>query len=137
IVCRDLWTALQQGRASSDESRKSAVVDRTLQAYYETAISRAAGKRFWRRLLLREWFEKNLITPAGTRGNVYLNPETREAAGTSAALVKALGAEHLLSMERRAGSEWYELTHDRFIRPILDSNRRWRRETLKQAAALT
>ena len=39
-------------------------------------------------------------------------------------------------MERRAGSEWYELTHDRFIRPVLDSNRRWRRETLKQGAAL-
>ena len=75
IVCRNLWSALQEGRASSDEIRKYADVDRTLQAYYENAISRAAGSRFWRRPLLREWFEKNLVTPAGTRGNVYLNPE--------------------------------------------------------------
>ena len=136
IVCRNLWSALQEGRASSDEIRKYADVDRTLQSYYENALSRAAGSRFWLRPLLREWFEKNLVTPAGTRGNVYLNPETGKAAGTSVAVIKVLEAEHLLRMERRAGSEWYELTHDRFIRPVLDSNRRWRRESLKQGAAL-
>jgi hypothetical protein len=41
------------------------------------------------------------------------------------AVVEELVNRHLIRGEQRGGARWYELTHDRFIQPILDSNQRW------------
>ena len=43
-----------------------------------------------------------------------------------------LESHHLIRGEQRAGARWYELTHDRFIRPIQKSNTNWRVAMLKQ-----
>jgi hypothetical protein len=41
-------------------------------------------------------------------------------------VVHVLAAQHLIRPEVRSGSRWYELTHDRFIRPIQKSNLEWK-----------
>ena len=40
-------------------------------------------------------------------------------------VVDVLEAQHLIRPEVRSGSRWYEMTHDRFIRPIQKSNMEW------------
>ena len=35
---------------------------------------------------------------------------------------------HLIRKEWRSGSPWYEITHDRLIQPIKNSNKTWRYE---------
>jgi hypothetical protein len=42
--------------------------------------------------------------------------------------VDVLVAKFLLRAEVKSGGTWYELVHDRFIEPILQSNREWREE---------
>lgn len=83
----------------------------------------------WR---LRNWFERELITPAGTRGLVYRGPKA--TGGVPNAAVDTLESNHLIRAEQRAGARWYELTHDRFIQPIQTSNVNWRTAKLKRIA---
>ena len=40
-------------------------------------------------------------------------------------LIDILQENYLIRREWRSGSQWYKLTHDRFIGPIKDSNRKW------------
>jgi hypothetical protein len=49
----------------------------------------------------------------------------RSPALDSAAAVDVLENVHLVRGEWRAGARWYELTHDRLIEPIRESNRKW------------
>ena len=74
---------------------------------------------------LRDWFEQQMITPAGTRGTVFRGSGT--TGGILNQAVEVLDSRHLIRRDSRAGAEWYELTHDRFIEPILASNARWRK----------
>jgi hypothetical protein len=83
----------------------------------------------WR---LRNWFERELITPAGTRGLVYRG--SKATGGVPNAAIDTLESNHLIRAEQRAGARWYELTHDRFIRPIQTSNINWRTTKLKRIA---
>ncbi|MBE7556116.1 MAG: hypothetical protein HS126_34110 [Anaerolineales bacterium] len=83
----------------------------------------------WR---LRNWFERELITPAGTRGLVYRG--SKATGGVPNAAVDTLESNHLIRAEQRAGARWYELTHDRFIQPIQTSNVNWRTAKLKRIA---
>jgi hypothetical protein len=39
---------------------------------------------------------------------------------------------HLIRSEWRDGARWYELTHDRLIKPIKDSNRAWKMDLTRQ-----
>jgi len=72
---------------------------------------------------LRTWFGEELITPEQTRGTV--SQGQTEASGISVPMVQALDRIHMVRSETRAGARWYELTHDRLIKPILKSNQDW------------
>jgi tetratricopeptide (TPR) repeat protein len=54
--------------------------------------------------------------------------------------VETLAREHVIRAEPRAGVRWYEITHDRLIQPIRDSNRSWnsrrRRRLVRWALAV-
>jgi WD40 repeat protein len=78
---------------------------------------------------MRQWFERQLITPAGTRSIVFR--DTTHTADLPNQVVDFLEDRHLIRGEWRAGSRWYELTHDRFIEPIQGANEAWR--TQRQA----
>src|SRR5206468_2128083 len=87
--------------------------------------------------VMRRWFKDVLITPAGTRATVFRG-ET-ETGGLPNAVVDLLENLHLVRPEMRGSARWYELTHDRFLEPIREANRKWRRERereLQQAQAL-
>jgi hypothetical protein len=98
--------------------------DEALQLFYETAIDSTVRSQQVDEEELRTWFEARLITPSGTRGLVFQSRDGSD--GISNNVIAALETQHLIRPEIRSGSRWYELTHDRFIRPIQKSNLAWR-----------
>ena len=73
---------------------------------------------------IRKWCEKKLITPNGTRALVYLTGISSEDEVDSSVIV-SLESNHLIREVWLSGARWYELTHDRLIGPIKDSNKEW------------
>jgi hypothetical protein len=125
VVCQSLWQDLPFDVTVITEDHLQAFgdVNQALSEFYERSIERAAQEASVKEGDLRTWFEHTLITPAGTRGTVYRGPErTGEIPNAAADLLENL---HLIRGEWRAGARWYELTHDRFIEPIQESNRTW------------
>jgi hypothetical protein len=125
VVCRELWPTLD--KASTVDTRELTDVDRVLSTYYDRVVHKVAAWNLYREARIRAWFMRALITPAGTRGIVYMDTAKSEAAGMRKQYVEGLERERLIRPETRAGALWYELTHDRFIGPIQRSNLQWAR----------
>ncbi|MCQ3976679.1 MAG: hypothetical protein DPW09_24880 [Anaerolineae bacterium] len=127
VVCYQLWENLR-GRPAGDitprDLQELGNVDRALADFYEQALAKAITATAQSEPELRDWFERKLITEAGTRGSVYRGKEA--TAGIATATADFLVNQFVLRTESRAGGIWYELVHDRFIEPILQSNREWR-----------
>jgi WD40 repeat protein len=126
VVCRNLWMSLPRDvhEISLEHLEAYGDVDQALRDFYESCLAEAkAGLRANERSL-RQWFEHQLITPAGTRGIVFR--DAKRTADLPNPVVDFLENRHLIRGEWRAGSRWYELTHDRFIEPIQRANERWR-----------
>ncbi len=116
-------------------------VDQSLSNFYENALQnvRQTPGLEIPEITLRNWFSRELITPAGTRGSVYR--EVRQTGSLSNRAVELLEKQFLIRAESRAGGTWYELVHDRFVDPILEANQAWhtnrqRRNPLAQPAQL-
>ncbi|HEV2765532.1 MAG TPA: hypothetical protein VGV38_21290 [Pyrinomonadaceae bacterium] len=133
VVCRNLWESLPGGVEVIDETHVQTYgdVDQALIRYYEAGLKSAAAlsfggpsPRYLKDQLLRSWFETELITPGRTRGLVY--KDTEAAGSLPNRVAEHLESLHLVRAEVRGGALWYELSHDRFVDPILESNRRWR-----------
>jgi DNA-binding transcriptional MerR regulator len=131
VACAKLWDDLPPDVHTITPAHIETYgdVDKTLMRFYEDALNAAATKTGVSNDRLRLWVDRYLITPRGTRGMVYRGPEStgREDNAIPNAAVDVLEEKHLIRAEARAGGErWYELTHDRFIGPIRESNRTWR-----------
>jgi hypothetical protein len=126
VVCQSLWQDLPPETTviTSDHLQDFGDVDQALSGFYQRSVERAVERTSAREGDLRRWFERSLITPAGTRGTVYRGPE--QTGGIPNEAVDVLTDLHLIRAEYRAGSRWYELTHDRFIEPVQRSNEEWR-----------
>jgi len=138
VVCYQLWENLAKdtGRVSADDSvtgyitqqdlRDAGDVDTALAAFYEAAIGHVlnAPDIGLSERQLRNWFDAELITEAGTRGTVYRGES--ETAGMPNRVVDLLQGQFLLRRELRAGGAWIELVHDRFVEPIQRTNTQWR-----------
>lgn len=129
VVCLQLWENLRQrppGEISADDLQQAGDVDRALADYYEDSL-RYVQERLpavVAEAALRDWFSKRLITENGTRGLV--NQGEQQTGGLPNAVVQLLDNErYLVRRESRAGGVWCELTHDRFVEPILTANRAW------------
>jgi len=124
LVCEDLWRQLPPDILEISETviRDYGNIDDTLSAYYKTCLKEvlssdvSEGK-------LRGLFSQVLITAEGTRGIVYRGKD--RTGGILNSAVEKLRSLHLLRQENRAGGGWYELSHDRFIGPIQQSNEEW------------
>jgi hypothetical protein len=126
VICQRLWDDLPRGlqKITVEDLRDSSDVDDLLGGFYTRTVHEAAQHGRMREGRLRDWVESALVTSLGTRGL-----EHRQAAleaGTTQEAIEELVDGHLLRAERRAGSDWYELTHDRFIAPIKASNATFR-----------
>lgn len=135
VVCTRLWTSLPNTKTIEAKHAKTyGDVDSALTAYYEMALAAALETHATTEEQLRNWFETKLLTSGGTRGLVYEGSDQTE--GMPNPVVKVLAERHVIRAEPRAAGRWYELTHDRFINPILDSNKAWRqrRTTIERTA---
>jgi hypothetical protein len=128
VVCFTLFERLPSDSAliTIDAYRRFGDPDKALETFYVTAVEFAASETTVSENEIRDWCESQLITPAGTRGLVYGGRNT--TAGISNEVVRILEHRHLLRPEMRSGIRWYELSHDRFIRPIQNSNLAWKME---------
>ena len=134
VVCQNLWEDLPEeiSTITHEHLQQFGNINQALAAFYTRAVERAQPRAGLKEEDVREWFEKSLITPAGTRGTVYRG--ALQTGNMNNAAVDVLEDMHIIRGEWRAGARWYELTHDRLIEPIEKSNRQWLEE--RQAARI-
>jgi hypothetical protein len=129
VVCYQLWENLKDrpvGPITQRDLAELGNVDTALAQFYDQALADVvdSSKGTMSQRELRNWVESELITEAHTRGIVYRGNE--KTAGLDNNYVHGLQSHFLLRSLQRAGSTWYELIHDRFVDPILQSNQAWR-----------
>ena len=123
VACRQLWATLPSGVEVIGPDLLAAVgdVDDALATFYDERLRAVAAATGTAERELRDWFDDRLVTPQGFRAQVLDGP------GPNGDLVLAeLEDAHLIRADRRRGTEWYELAHDRLITPLQASNARWR-----------
>jgi hypothetical protein len=144
VVCLDLWNALPSTVEIIELKHipKGWDVDSVLRAFYDRALEACSQygafrwsilARAYGKARLRKWFREKLITPGGTRGTVFR--EKDRTGGIPNAIVDRLVEHYLIRHERRAGGDWYEISHDRMVPPIIESNRRWNERLYQIIAA--
>lgn len=125
VVCENLWNDLPAEIQVITEKhlQRFGNVNEALSTFYESTIAATMASTGIEEGTLRKFFEQTLLTPAGTRGTVYRG--TQQTGGIANDAIDVLEDRHIIRGEWRGGSRWYELTHDRFIEPIMSSNERW------------
>jgi hypothetical protein len=126
VVCFTLFERIPDSTnlLTLDLYRQYGDPDQALEDFYRAAIEAASADSDVDEGVLRDWFENQLITPSGTRGLVFQGRDL--TGGMPNRVIEVLEGRHLIRPEIRSGSRWYELTHDRFIRPVQRSNLAWK-----------
>jgi WD40 repeat protein len=124
VVCYGLWEHLSSEGTQITEKDLQEVgdVNQSLERYFDGRVGTVAKEKNVAERSIREWFEKELITSGGVR-NMVLREEN-SASGLADNVIQTLQGD-LIRAEMRAGQVWYELSHDRLIEPILNSNAKW------------
>jgi hypothetical protein len=127
IVCSALWNKVPDDVEVITEEHLHAFgdVEETLERFYADTVHDCVSATQYDRERLVRWFGDKLITPSDTRGQVFQGPLTTE--GLPNHVVAFLESRHLLRADERASGRWYELAHDRLIRPIRTVNEGWDR----------
>lgn len=125
VVCQALWQNLKADDELITKADLEAYgdVDKALAQFYENAINKTIEKKGIKQWKLRQWFERALITPTGTRGTVFRGQT--ETGGIPNEVVDELENQRIIRMELRGGAQWYELPHDRFVETVQLSNQGW------------
>jgi YVTN family beta-propeller protein len=130
VVCRRWWNERSEASKSQRDSKASlrdlGNVDRALEDFYDDAILSASKETKVSEGKIRIWCQKKLITSSGTRSITHRGQRTTE--GLDNKVIDWLERKYLIRKEWRSGASWYELTHDRLIKPMLNSNARWREQ---------
>ena len=110
VVCQALWENLDptDELITADHLEAYGDVDKALMHFYENAIEKTITKTSIKQGKLRQWVERTLITPNGTRGTVFRGDT--ETGGIPNAVVDELENQRIIRMELRGGAQWYELT---------------------------
>lgn len=103
-----------------------ATVDRALEEFYDAAIRNASRRAKISERHLRNFVETGLITRSNTRGLIHKDQRKGHSKSLPATALEELEKQRIIRENPRAGAIWLELTHDRLIHPILESNARWR-----------
>jgi hypothetical protein len=133
-VCESLWSKLPAGHEviRPADLEHYGNVDDALGELYEMSVREATAIKGVDEGFVRTWFERRLITPLKTRGMALQGDRATEGLPNGA--VTVLENRHLIRAVDRAGASWYELSHDRFIEPVLQSNKVWRGDTRNELA---
>jgi WD40 repeat protein len=136
IVCQNLWESLEPNDSiiTKGHLEQCGDVKQALMRFFEKSIRSLIGENGVpdgsRRIDegdLRLWFERVLITRERKRAIVSRERE-RTGDMPNDTIIAPLERMQLIKGEWRAGGRWYELSHDRFIWPILESNQNWMAE---------
>jgi hypothetical protein len=124
VVCHSLWQDLPSDveEITREHIQAFGDVDEVLERFYSESVKAAARAAHVGDERLRRWLEQAFITSLGTRNTIYRAVESKSRFPDAA--IDELENRHLIRGDWRAGTRWYELTHDRFIRPIQSSNAR-------------
>nr|MBA3441236.1 hypothetical protein [Pyrinomonadaceae bacterium] len=146
VVCQTLWDKLPPEDTTITEKHleQYANVDKALSNFYRNSVHKAVADAnavikvkaaqkgtpgdappVVTEEAVRGWFERVLITREGRRNIVFGVGEM--VGGLRNEVVRELDNQHIIRAEMRGGEPWYELSHDRFIQPIRESNKRWLR----------
>jgi len=130
VVCYGLWDNLPAEGTHITEKDLQDVgdVNQSLGKYYDKRVAEVAAAKKVRERLIREWFEKKLITAGGIR-NMVLQENEPKPGELHDEVIQALQSD-LVRSEKRGGATWYELTHDRLVEPVLERNKVWFEEHL-------
>lgn len=125
VVCRRLWEALDPSASLIAETNISEVgsVDDALAEYYAESVRKAVEGSKESERTIREWFKRQLITAQGVRSQVLKDPDG--SGGLRDPAIQFFVEAHIVREEVSRGATWYELAHDRLIKPIHDDNLRW------------
>lgn len=125
VVCYRLWEKLPEGVKEITEAQVVGTgdVDSALADYYAERVSQIAGKCGVKERVLREWFDRRLITESGIRSQVMVGSENSREICEAA--IQELVNVHLIRGEERRGVTWLELAHDRLVKPIRANNAAW------------
>ena len=133
VVCRRWWHEKQEASKSPGNRKKSNLeeelsnVNNALKDFYEEAILDTSKQTGIPERDIRNWFQEKLITSSGTRSIIHRDHNS--TGGINNKAVDILEDKYyLIRREWRSGASWYELTHDRLIKPITDSNTKWKYE---------
>jgi len=150
VVCFQLWSSLMKQSDTLSPGKHITLADiealakgeslaqfinKALGDFYEQALAKVLEKTpgLVSERDLRTWFSTQLITEAETRGFVYQGKTLTEGLPNEA--VNVLASIYIIRPDNRPGGTWFELVHDRFVGPILQSNRAWM--ALHQSRLLT
>jgi hypothetical protein len=131
VVCRQLWERLRPavgGVITPDDVLKIGNVDDALADYYAEGVAAVARQSAVAERAIRDWFEQQLITEQGIRGQVLQGPD--ESQGLDNRAIDFLLNTYLVRKENRRGATWFELAHDRLMGPVKKSNAQWRQTHL-------
>lgn len=101
-------------------------VDRALASHYRDCVEDALRRSKVPERVIRDWFENQVITEQGWRNQTDRGPG--DGGWRTERCLSALEAMHIIRSETRLHRQWWELVHDRFLNPVREDNRRWRRE---------
>lgn len=130
VVCSRLWANLPP-EATEIKTEHLAVigsVETALADYYAESVAAIADRYQVSERRIRDWFDEQLITPQGIRGQVLRTFDASQ--GLEDKVIDALVNTHLVRAEERRSAIWLELAHDSLIKPIRDDNVRWREANL-------
>ena len=130
VVCYGLWQNLpaQGSSITARDLQEVGDVDEALGTYYAGRVAGVAEAQQVKERLIRDWIERKLIAPGGVRSMV-MQETARKSGEVSDDVIRSLQSD-LVRAENRAGTIWYELTHDRLVGPILANNKKWFDENL-------
>jgi len=125
VVCYRLWQNLDPADTliSEEDVAQIGDVNQSLRGYYAERVVAIAEETGVPERKLREWFERKLITETGIRSQVLMGQGQSEGLDNRA--IRMLEDAHLVRAEKRRGVTWFELAHDRLIRPVHQDNSDW------------
>ncbi len=131
-ICHQLWRGLlaDRGRRTQIDAEdvKRVSFDTHLARFYEDALAEVAEQTGASEQAMRTWIDTKLITADGWRRQTRTPPATADVSPDL--VIAALEGHYLINRDLRGGAFWYELTHDRIVKPVRKSNARWFTEQL-------
>ncbi len=130
VVCYRLWEKLPANvkEITPEYVAETGNVDSALADYYSERVEQIAQQSGMKERVIREWFDRRLITESGIRSQVMRGSVHGDDLNEKS--VQMLVDVHLIRGEERRGIVWVELAHDRLVKPIRANNAQWAEKNL-------